>query len=902
MAASKLTIQLHGKDAETQSQDQHILFANSSYELSRTIEINSTRGSHDQSIAEELDKKDLVEFEFEDGTIWMTPSTEIKTLFPSNHRSDEKEFLIPNAMEIPTGNRSIVRKVYLKFIKIFKPKEIVAEFSALKLAEKIESGVLENEGIVHINSSFKLSEFKQDDANSDVDFSQPLLLFLHGTSSSTIGSFGEMEGTNTWDKFCEKYGSNILALEHRTWTKNPFENALDALKALPKNSKLHLISHSRGGLIGEVLCRCSDPDSFFSKEEIKLLEGLGREKDVKILKELNKVAKQKKIVVEKFVRVACPAAGTTILTKRIDHFLNILLNIVGYGTGLKTNPIFVGIKSLLLAIVEQRNDPKILPGLESMVPDSPLQKIINNHSKKIKSDLSIIAGNAGIKGIRKTLLTIMSRLFYRLDNDFVVDTDSMYMGAVRVNNIYYKFVDGGKVDHFCYFKNKNSRRDIFTAITTPPFTSPTQFKTVIRGERNRNITTILPGGSVKPIDVSGKKPIIILIPGIMGSNLSNGNSEIWIDYLKMAWGQLTDLNIDNDKVTAKSVVGTAYGKLVEDLNDKFDVLVFPYDWRKSLSVSGKLLADKINDELLPTGQPIQIIAHSMGGLVTRDLMMNHTETWEELNAISNFKCILLGTPWQGSYGIPEIITGIGGAIKSVSRLAIFQSRKELLEVFVRYSGLLQLLPIHEEAHDFGDMELWKTLQVVTDESMWALPNQDDLDEFKAYKKKFHQFKKWQLEKVFYIAGKDERTLSNFVCRDQFGAVLNEKNTSLLKKKIAEPGLFTFKNYELVFEATGAGDGSVTWDSGIPKQLESHQVFYADTIHGELANDKDRFEAIKDILSNGSTNRLTNKRPTSRAIQSLVMVENTKVLTKSKMDIFAMQPTLFWWAILKMMES
>ena len=85
MTTSKLKIQIHGKNAETQIQDQNLEFANSGYALSRTIEINSTRGSQDELISEELDKKDLVEFEFEDGTIWVTPSPEISTLFPSNN-------------------------------------------------------------------------------------------------------------------------------------------------------------------------------------------------------------------------------------------------------------------------------------------------------------------------------------------------------------------------------------------------------------------------------------------------------------------------------------------------------------------------------------------------------------------------------------------------------------------------------------------------------------------------------------------------------------------------------------------------------------------------------------------------------------------------------------------------
>lgn len=878
MTNTTIKIQLHGTDATSSTQDKELNLHHASYDLSRTIKINSTRGSYDELITEELTHQDLVEFEFDDGTIWVTPSQEINVLFPSNNRSQETFTFIPNALEIPTENRSIFKKIYLKFVKVFKPKEVAAEISAMLIAQKVEAGILEHEGVVHINSSFQLSSINKDNQPSNIDFTKPVLFFLHGTSSSTIGSFGEMEGTETWEEFYQTYGENILGLEHRTWSKSPFENALDTLSELPPNTKLHLISHSRGGLIGEVLCRCSHEDSLFTEQEIETLNKLGRDRDVQTLKKLNKVAREKNIVVEKFVRVACPAAGTTILTKRMDHFLNILLNVIGYGSGLKTNPIYLGIKSLLLAIVEQRKDPKILPGLECMVPDTPLQKILNNHQIKIHSDLSIIAGNAGMSGVKKTLLTIMARLFYRLDNDFVVDTDSMYMGVVRENEIFYRFVEGGSVDHFCYFKNKDSRNNIFDAITTERFSSPPNFKKVNRGERNRNITTILPGGSLVPTKISGNKPIVILIPGIMGSNLSDGDDEIWIDYLKMARGQLVNLEINNKNIIAKSAVGTAYAKLTHHLSSKYDVVVFPYDWRKSLNHSGKLLADKINKELIPTGQSIQIIAHSMGGLVTRDVMINHSKTWEKLNEISNFKCILLGTPWQGSYGIPEIITGIGGTIKNIGRLAVFQSRQELLEIFVQYPGLLQLLPIHDGAHDFSDLELWKTLQVVTDETKWALPHQKDLDNFKNYKKKIRQYKNWNLEKVYYIAGKDDKTLINFVCRDQNGFILNEKNTDDLKAGIAKPGLFTPKFYDLIFEATSDGDGSVTWDSGIPTLLESSHVFYADTTHGELANDQNRFEAIQDILTNGSTNRLSNKRPTSRSAQKITLEEPIEVLS------------------------
>ena len=54
-------------------------------------------------------------------------------------------------------------------------------------------------------------------------------MFLHGTGSSTDGSFGELwngSGARIGD-IVDLYGDNILALQHRTLTQSPIENARD---------------------------------------------------------------------------------------------------------------------------------------------------------------------------------------------------------------------------------------------------------------------------------------------------------------------------------------------------------------------------------------------------------------------------------------------------------------------------------------------------------------------------------------------------------------------------------------------------------------------------------------------------------------------------------------------------
>ena len=61
----------------------------------------------------------------------------------------------------------------------------------------------------------------------------------------------------------KNYRQNIIAFQHETFTKSPLQNVLELVQQLPDKANLHLISHSRGGLVGEVLARfCSDENGF----------------------------------------------------------------------------------------------------------------------------------------------------------------------------------------------------------------------------------------------------------------------------------------------------------------------------------------------------------------------------------------------------------------------------------------------------------------------------------------------------------------------------------------------------------------------------------------------------------------------------------------------------------------
>ncbi len=83
---------------------------------------------------------------------------------------------------------------------------------------------------------------------------EPLLILLHGTASSTQGSFGKLwaadnaAGRDARTRLAATYAGRAFAFEHRSLTESPVANALALVRRLPKGAQLHLVSHSRGGL------------------------------------------------------------------------------------------------------------------------------------------------------------------------------------------------------------------------------------------------------------------------------------------------------------------------------------------------------------------------------------------------------------------------------------------------------------------------------------------------------------------------------------------------------------------------------------------------------------------------------------------------------------------------------
>ena len=837
---------------------------------------NLTGSNRDVSHQHEIplsENDKLLEFILDDGTSWMCDASTMHEIFPEldpalkppGSRDMEVEvFVLPEAMEAPATERGIIGKIALKLLKVFVKKSIgkgVAEL-ARKLDDKhlqngINSTIISKDllsngaGLFTVDKDFALVNFNGNSSND------PFFLFIHGTNSDTLGAFQDLKSSAAWNTLHAIYGKNVLAFQHRTLSESPLHNVVKLAQMLPDNSVIHMLTHSRGGIVGDILNKYSsnnDENSIgFHSDHISLLEKEGdREEDIDNIESLNKIFKDKKITVAKFIRVGCPAAGTKLASKRLDHILNVffnLLNIVG-------GPFGDILKELLSAAVESKDDVNVLPGLEAQRPESPFIKILNDPTPETAINgkpLAVISGNGRVSFSGQGLFVILGKLFYWQRNDLVVNTDSMYLGAKRKDNIQYFFAQGAEVNHVKYFENDKTRDAIDLVLKTAEGQPIPGFQSIPQYEIPGSDRALVESGELYPSDIppSGTKPIVVLLPGIMGSNLSQKNKEIWLHYGRILTGGLINLGYSNvNKIVADSVVKTSYYKLYKWLSAKYDVVVYPFDWRKPLPECANEFNTKIKS-LLKIGQPIKIIGHSMGGLLVRDFIINHDDTWQDLKASKSFRIVFLGSPLGGSFRIPSVLFGEDAIIKKLSKLDLFHTKETLLKMFSQFPGILALLPLTTDPeNDFGNMQTWENMRTYFGKSNWPLPLQSDIDYFKTYRDNIlHNRDGIDYSSMIYIAGKDKMTPCGYYL------------DKIPPKK------------QLYFLYTSEGDQSVTWESGIPKQLiDANSVYYSNVTHGALANEPDLFDAIDELLSTGQTRLLRTTKPIFRGEEKIFRAE------------------------------
>jgi pimeloyl-ACP methyl ester carboxylesterase len=334
---------------------------------------------------------------------------------------------------------------------------------------------------------------------------------------------------------------------------------------------------------------------------------------------------------------------------------------------------------------------------------------------------------------------------------------------------------------------------------------------------------------------------VVLIPGIMGSSLScvekRDETVVWVSLFRIALGGLGNLRLGPDgerevkpgvTVSASAVDKRTYARAVLRLRARWNVEPFPFDWRKDVDRASEALATLIRTRF--RGEPVHLVAHSMGGLVARNFIRQRKAVWEKMrdDGGRGGRLVMLGTPNFGSFAIPQVLTGVEKLAVWLARLDLSHSLADLLEIIDGFVGSYQMLPapdmIPESMRAIYRRDVWGRFPV----------SERHLARGRAFHEALQDAATIDPSRMIYIAGCNRRTLSGL--------------------QIIAPGEFSYTE-------TLDGDGRVTHQLGM---LPGVPTYYADEDHGGLPQNAQVLNAVDEILERGATSLLPEQPPAARA--------------------------------------
>ena len=682
----------------------------------------------------------------------------------------------------------------------------------------------------------------------------PLLVLLHGTASSSQGSFGELWASASSDirnRILAPYRQggrlDVYAFEHFSLTQSPIDNALALLDALPDHARVHLVSHSRGGLVGELLCRGQmvGRDPFENDEIVSLFGGAAYAGEAQQLRRLNDALKRKKLRIERYVRVACPARGTILASERLDRWLSLTLDAVGGIADLATSGYYAIFEEFVKAFVRTRADPAALPGLEAQMPGSPLVRLLNRPDVRTAADLHVIAGDIEGGDLLRRLGILLTDLYYREDHDLVVNTRAMYGGTPRVDPPRRFFAQGPEVYHFTYFRNANTAAKVADALHKAPAQDgfeafdPQDSARADRGYRAPPTATR--DGAV------GTRPIVFVLPGIMGSCLDVDGQRVWLDLPSIGRGAMDELAIDASGVTASALMPASYAAFTAFLDATHEVVPFPFDWRLSLRQEAKRLAAAITqwlDDADRRGQPLALVAHSLGGLLARVMIADFPDLWQRVVARPEGRLVMLGTPNGGSFSIPLMLLGRETIVQGLALVDFKHMQRDLIALIGRFPGVLELLP-GASAQDFFAPATWTVLDRLDDNGrvFWTAPPDAALAAARGVRALLDRPTP-RPDRQVYVAGRAPHTPWQLHLESPPGGPGGPEGSARAPENF-------------YFEDTPEGDGRVPWSTGIPAGI---RTWYMEAAHGNLAATPAHFVALRELIQSGVTDKLPATPP------------------------------------------
>ena len=675
---------------------------------------------------------------------------------------------------------------------------------------------------------------------------EPMLVWVHGTFTESASTFGRL-----WTQYPQRvrelfahYGGRVYALDHPTLGVTPVANALTLVQALPIGARLHLVTHSRGGLVAEVLARVASQRNI-GAADLAFFPSASHADARRELQDLAQLMRDKRISVERVVRVAAPARGTLLASKRLDAYLSVLKWTIELA-GVPVAPQLLG---FIAEVARRRADPTEIPGLEAQMPGTPLVNWLNAAPARINGDLRVVAGDLEGDSLGSWLKTLLADGFYWTDNDIVVQTRSMYGGAPRLGGASFLLDRGGKVTHFAYFSNERTVDAVVDGLIQD---QPAGYRPIGPLSWSGKDSGGQRAAAGPAAGTDAAKPAVFVLPGILGSNLAAGKDRIWLGLNLVGGLSRLAYRPGGDAVRPDGAIGLVYGDLVRHLGASHDVVEFAFDWRRPIEDEARRLGaavDKALDARKASAQPVRILAHSMGGLLARTMALECPSTWARMMAHADARLLMLGVPNGGSWAPMQVLSGddtLGNALVAFgSPLADHAAR----QMMAAMPGFLQLqaglldpaLALDQNAtwaklaaDDLAQMQQknwWHGYAGEAQEAVyrWGVPPQPVLNQARALRLRLDaqlqgDFKAWA-GKVASVVGASQFTPDGF--------------------DVGSAG-FEYRN------AVDGGDGRVALASAL---LPGVATWALGCDHSSLPSEAKAFDAYVELLTQGSTLKL-----------------------------------------------
>jgi pimeloyl-ACP methyl ester carboxylesterase len=301
---------------------------------------------------------------------------------------------------------------------------------------------------------------------------------------------------------------------------------------------------------------------------------------------------------------------------------------------------------------------------------------------------------------------------------------------------------------------------------------------------------------------------VIFIPGFKGSTLVTENTLVWPNFLKAQFDNKTQLTVKHPtlltpnylelkaadvlqkvSVIPKILYRNIYGKFLQQFAKSVDakLVLFPYDWRDDLVTTAKKLESYITEILTNTSESMDLICHSMGGLIA-SYLLQHLPIASRINRV-----FFIATPFQGAVGI--VLEMIYGGSLGLNKTLLCQT------AIASFRSSYYLLPRYANAirdYDLFDIATWQkfNLGMLANQANGLTYLQQQFDKVNDFYKGMHSAKPAsQHSKLIFINNTESKTPQSLILGAKTKILYNLGDMTVIKQSLQIPDFYARYNIE-----------------------------------------------------------------------------------------------------------